>query len=64
MQVYQCKRCGSKHDFATQAEGRLCDHCGAPLTFHGIEVSPWGEHAMRDYDAKSISYPASLSSAA
>ena len=50
MQVYRCVRCGNLHDFALQAEGRLCDRCGAPLTYHGQEFSPWGEHPMRDYD--------------
>lgn len=50
MQVYRCVRCGELHDFATQAQGRLCDNCGAPLAYHGQELSPWGEHPMRDYD--------------
>ena len=51
MQVYQCTRCGSQHDFATQAGGRLCDVCAAPLAYHGQEASPWGEHPnLRDYD--------------
>lgn len=50
MQVYRCVRCGNLHDFALQAEGRYCDRCGAPLAYHGQELSPWGEHPMRDYD--------------
>lgn len=51
MQVYQCPRCGSLHDFASIAEGRFCDLCGAPLAYHGAETSPWGEHPMKDPDA-------------
>ena len=51
MQVFICRRCGTKHDFSTRNTGRLCDHCGAPLAYHGQEISPWGEHPMKDYDA-------------
>ncbi len=51
MEIYICKYDGSKHDFATQAGNRLCDKCGAPLAYNGIEVSPWGEHPMKDPDA-------------
>ncbi len=50
-QVYQCKRCASVFDFANKKEGRLCDHCGASLVYHGEEPLPWGERSMRDYDA-------------
>lgn len=50
MEVYHCKRCASVFDFANKKDGRLCDHCAAPLTYHGQEISPWGEHPMRDYD--------------
>ncbi|HEY4707047.1 MAG TPA: hypothetical protein VII64_06260 [Thermodesulfobacteriota bacterium] len=53
MQIYGCVRCGSKHDFASQAQGRLCDHCGAVLVYHGEETSAWGEHpGLKDYDAE------------
>lgn len=50
-QVYRCERCGSKHDFASQADGRLCDHCAAPLAYHGQESSAWHDNPhMRDWD--------------
>ena len=53
MQVYRCPRCGSLYDFAGQAEGRLCAHCGAPLTYHGQEPSAWHDNPhMKDYDAQ------------
>lgn len=51
MHVYQCKRCGSKHDFAGKGEDRRCDRCGALLVYRGRERSPWGPRPMRDYDA-------------
>lgn len=50
MKVYTCKRCASVFDFATKKDGRLCDHCGASLAYHGVEHSAWGEHPMKDYD--------------
>jgi len=52
MKVYQCSRCASVFDYVNKKSGRLCDHCAAPLAFHGEEVSPWGENPhLKDYDA-------------
>lgn len=51
MQVYVCKRCGSKYDFVTVADGRCCDTCGAPLEHRGLEVPYWGDFVKKDIAA-------------